>query len=68
MKIEIERHQLISCIMACTAAEQCASEGTTKWKRLHDQLMQVLLDYNNDAVNHKVSANRVYKLDREVEV
>ena len=71
MKVEMERHQLINCILACTAADQRASEGTKKWERLHDQLMQVLLDYDNDveaAVNHKVSANRVYKLDKEVEV
>ena len=71
MKVEMERHQLIGCILACSAANEISSPNTKKWKHLHDQLMQVLLDYDNDieaAVNHKVSANRIYKLDKEVEV
>lgn len=71
MKIELERHQLINLIMACTAADQASSPDTKKWKKLHDQLMHALLEYDSDlqaAGNAEVRSRRVYKLEKEVEV
>lgn len=70
MKIELERHQLISLIMACTAANNMSSEGTKKWNKLHDQLMNVLLEYDSDiegAANAKVNNRRVYKVGEQNE-
>ena len=65
MKIELERYQLINLIMACTAADNASSPATTKWKKLHDQLMHTLVEYDSDieaAVNAKISIRRVYKV------
>lgn len=65
MKIELERHQLINLIIACTAADAMSSVGTKKWNKLHDQLMAVLLEYDSDiqaASNIKVNSRRVYKV------
>lgn len=71
MKIEMERHQLINLIMACSAADKLSSPDTMKWMKMHDQLMYALREYDSDieaAVNAKVSSRRVYKLEKEVEV
>lgn len=71
MKIELERHQLISLLLACDAADTLASPDTKKWKKLHVQLMHVLLEYDSDlqaAGNVEVRSRRVYKLEKEVEV
>lgn len=77
MKIEMERHQLISLLLACDAADTCASPDTKKWKKLHVQLMHVLLEYDSDMelLKHVESTGksvgsmrRVYKLEKEVEV
>lgn len=54
MKIELERHELISLILACTAADNLASEGTKKWKRIHDKLQRMLLEYDTEPSVKKV--------------
>lgn len=67
MKIELERHQLISLMLACDAADSCSSPDTKKWKKLHVQLMHVLLEYDSDidsAANAGVRSRKVYKLER----
>ena len=56
MKIELERHELFNLILACTAADNLASEGTKKWKRIHDKLMRILLEYDTEP-----SVKKVYK-------
>lgn len=66
MKIELERHHLISLILACSAADSC-SPDIKKWKKVHDQLMHVLLEYDSDidsAANAGVRSRKVYKLER----
>ena len=69
MKIEMDRYQLINLMMACTAADLASSPDTTKWKKLHDQLMHALLEYDSDLqANVRSRSSRVYKLEKEVEV
>ena len=66
MKIEMTRTQLCSLIMACTAADVQSSEGTKKWKCLHDELKSVLGAYDIDCDNNDTSVNRkIYKCGEE---
>lgn len=64
MKVELTRTQLCSLIMACTAADAQSSEDTMKWKKLHDQLKNVLCTYDMECESiYPAVPKRVYKCE-----
>lgn len=58
MKVELSRTDICNLIMSCTAADKLSSSDTFKWKRLHDNLKNILKQYDENPSN-KI----IYKYD-----
>ena len=45
--VKMMRRDLCDLILACTAIDQATDENTTKWAKLHDQLKDILDDFDS---------------------
>lgn len=61
MKVELSRADICNLIMSCAAADELSSPDTLKWKRLHDNLKNILKQYDE-----KPSNKLIYRYDNNV--
>lgn len=45
--VKMKRSDLCDLMLACTAIDDATDEYTTKWKKLHDQLKEILDDFDS---------------------
>lgn len=45
--VKMKRIDLCDLMLACTALDNATDENTTKWATLHDQLKEILDDFDS---------------------
>lgn len=45
--VKMKRHDLCELMLACTALDRATDKHTTKWAKLHDQLKEILDDFDS---------------------
>lgn len=45
--VKMKRIDLCNLMLACTALDDATDENTTKWAKLHDQLKEILDDFDS---------------------
>lgn len=45
--VKMKRIDLCNLMLACTALDNATDENTTKWATLHDQLKEILDDFDS---------------------
>lgn len=45
--VKMKRIDLCDLLIACTALDDATDENTTKWAKLHDQLKEILDDFDS---------------------
>lgn len=44
--VKIKRIQLCDLLLACSVLDKASDKGTKKWRELHDQLKEILDDFD----------------------
>lgn len=45
--VKMKRIDLCNLMLACTVLDDATDENTTKWAKLHDQLKEILDDFDS---------------------
>lgn len=45
--VKMKRIDLCDLMLACTVLDNATDENTTKWARLHDQLKEIIDDFDS---------------------